>query len=168
MGYVLMYLTGMRIGVLRNLREEWFKRNILGNKTEEISYVPNKQGGRESKELIVWVGRENIEWIKEMYLEYVNNYEGEPFEISRQKLSEGINKIMREMGGTSHAFRRTKITEVTKEKGIVMANQFIGHKQLETTKGYVLSTLGKKEREEIGKIWGNDIKGKLNSWGDIT
>ena len=83
----------------------------------------------------------------DMYKDYVSSYGENPFDISRERLSKDINEVTRLAGvGTSHAFRRTKITAISMEKGIVMANQFIGHRQLETTKRYVLSTLGRKER----------------------
>ena len=50
-GCVILYLTGMRIGSLRGLDTNWFRKNVLENADGEISYIPNKQRGGERKEL---------------------------------------------------------------------------------------------------------------------
>ena len=84
-------------------------------------------------------------------MKYVLKYGENPFNISRVKLSEGINKVMREMGVTSHAFRRSKITEIAKEEGLLVANQFIGHKSLETTRGYIMGALMKSQVKRVGE-----------------
>lgn len=48
-----------------------------------------------------------------------------------------------------------------------MANQFIGYRQFETTRRYVQNTLGKKEREELGRIFRQDIGKDMEVFGKL-
>ena len=64
------------------------------------------------------------------------------------------------IGATSHSLRYTRITEVAKEKGIVVAKQYIGHKQIETTNRYVFNILEEEMRKALAKK--ADVKGGVN------
>lgn len=150
LGLLILYLTGMRIDTLRSLGGEWFERNIIRNQDPEIRYAPNKQN--EKRELIVWLRGEDRKLIGELYMEYKRKYRGELFEMSRVHLNNLINGVLREEGVTSHSFRYSVITKLGKEKGILVANQFIGHRRIDTTNRYMLSLLGKAEREEAHGI----------------
>ena len=156
LGLLILYLTGMRIDTLRSLGGEWFSRNIIRNQDPEIRYVPNKQN--EERELIVWLRGEDRKLIGELYMEYKRKYRGEPFEMSRVHLNNLINGVLREEGVTSHSFRYSVIMKLGKEKGILVANQFIGHRRLETTNRYMMSLLEKEDIKIANKVLTGDIK----------
>ena len=138
-------MTGMRIDTLRSLRGEWFEKNIIKNHDPEIIYGPNKHKGH--KELIVYLSGEDREAIKKIYKEYKEKYGTDPFNVNRVYLNEQINGILRDEGVTSHSFRYSVITKLGKERGIIVANQFIGHRRLETTNRYMMGLLEKGERK---------------------
>lgn len=159
-GIRLMYITGMRVGGLLLLDDKWFMENIIRNKGGDIKIQLTKQRGGEVREIFVGISEGNKRDIKNLYEEYRGIFKGELYSLSRVTLTNSMNKVLKVVGATSHSLRYTRITDVAKEKGIVVAKQYVGHRQLETTNRYVFNILGGdmrraiSERTDIGLVLG--------------
>jgi integrase len=159
LGLFILYLTGMRVSNLRCLNAVWFEEQVLNNKDGILEYSVIKK--RKDSRLVgdtlrVFVPIETLRTLKDLYLKYQRlSGTSDPFNISRELLTKQVNSILQKLSTkptTSHAFRYSIITRVAKESGLLMANQFIGHSNLETTNRYLLSVLQKKDLKNISKL----------------
>lgn len=159
-GVRMMYITGMRVGGLLLLTDNWFKENILENESGDMMIELTKQRGGERRRVVVGISDWDKKKIGGLYKEYKDLYGEGLYKISRTKLTMDMNKVLGVVGTTSHSLRYTRITEVARNRGIEVAKQYVGHKQIETTNRYVFNILEEEMRKALAKK--ADVKGGVN------
>ena len=158
---VLMYDTGARIRALLSFKRDDF---YCGEDTAYI-YVREK-GGQKVKKYLT----KNAEILLKEFLK--KNNKKYPFleknkaekELLDKKYLEFWSELKNfsrkllggEYGVSAHWFRRGGATELYKEEGIVLAQAFLGHKSIETTKRYLQADTQRLEEK---------IRSKKRDWG---
>ena len=148
-GIMLMFITGMRIGGLLLLDDKWFKDNIVDNKTGDITLRLTKQRVGDKNRIMLGIKKENKDMIRGLYEEYIDRYGAGLYSVARETITREINSVFKVVGGTSHSLRYTRISEVARTQGLIIAKQFVGHKHIETTNRYILDMMGKEIRKTI-------------------
>jgi integrase len=161
---IILRLTGSRIGSLKSISLEDLKNLFEARKVQlEIEKGPR----RINQEYVV---PSSVKRLLQNYKSDLDALVNEPklenrfpFQLSRSHLTREINKILKDFckerkissNWTSHSFRVTVATAISKEKGILKAKEYLGHKSIQSTQHYVRDTLTSEEKKDLmsKQVW---------------
>jgi integrase/transposase InsO family protein len=161
MAYKIIRLTGMRVGNLLELDDDWFEKELL---EESVRYVLIKQDGGKSY-CEVYISKPAREELQGMYREYKDNYGENPFNIGRERLTKSLNADLKKTGIpriTSHTLRSSVITKIVRNMGASVAQQFMRHRNISTTARYVGNLLSEDVQRRVGELLNSGGRARSN------
>ena len=164
--YVLLFLTGFRIGGVLNLRV--YNVSTLLQQRPFLQADRLKGGPKQKKAFLTQTGKRIVKKYKadlEVFIrakvggDYLMTGIGLREQISRSHYNREVNKYIRGFGKvkqrnfTSHSFRKGFITHIWKDTtDLELVRQIIGHKSIATTSKYVQSLSNEEVEEKMENI----------------
>ena len=158
---LFLFLTGMRVSNLRELRATHLRSLLSGN---SLSIPQIKSGGtlthpipreyvplvsRRTEDInVLLVGRENSDYV-------ITGEQNSNQQLNRVNLTSRLNALLKAVGQlegrilTSHSFRIGLTTSIIERFGIDAARQILGHSNIATTSVYSRYTLSPSSIKRI-------------------